>query len=112
MANTLADVQATFLLLDSQLNMLLAAARTPYQLDALMSQYEAAKQNYQATLNATLAEDDAQVTALGDQLKAANSQVTQATADLDDINEVIDRITTAVKLSSLLVAMAGPGPGH
>jgi Asp/Glu/hydantoin racemase len=112
MANTLADVQATFLLLDSQLNMLLAAARTPYQKGALMSQYETAKQNYEATLYAALAEDDAQVTALGGQLKAANSELTRSTASMDDIDEVIDRIASAVKLSSQLISMAGPGPGH
>lgn len=112
MADTLADVQATFLLLESQINLLLAAVSTQAQRDALTSQYEAAARNYQATLTAAFAEDDARVAALDDQLKAANSEVSRATDNLVDINGVIHHIATAVTLGTQLVAMAGPGPGH
>jgi hypothetical protein len=106
MENALSDVQATFLSLDAQYNVLLAGCKTQAQRDALYAQYAAAQQNYQSTLNATLTDDDAQVTALSTQLKAANAQVVQATAQLGNISKVINDITTAVSLGAQLVAMA------
>ena len=56
MANALSDVQATFLSLDAQYNTLRAGCKTPAQRDALAAQYSTAQQNYQSTLNATLAD--------------------------------------------------------
>ena len=105
MANALSDVQATFLSLDSQYNILLAGCKTQAQRDVLAAQYAAAQQNYQRTLNATLTDDDAQVAALSTQLKSANLQVVQATAQLGNISKVINDITTAVSLGAQLVAM-------
>jgi hypothetical protein len=105
MANMLIDVQATFLSLDSQYNILLAGCKTQAQRDVLAAQYAAAQQNYQRTLNATLTDDDAQVAALSTQLKSANLQVVQATAQLGNISKVINDITTAVSLGAQLVAM-------
>jgi hypothetical protein len=105
MANALSDVQATFLSLDAQYNTLRAGCKTPAQRDALAAQYSTAQQNYQSTLNATLADDDAQVAALSTQLKAANAQVVRATVELGNISKVIDDITTAVTLGAQLVGM-------
>ena len=99
-------MQATFLSLDAQYNVLLAGCRTQAQRDALAAQYAAAQQNYQSTLNATLTDDDAQVAALSTRLRAANAQVVQATAQLGNIGKVINDITTAVSLGAQLVAMA------
>jgi len=112
MANTLADVQATFLSLDAQYNLLLAGSETQAQRYALSLQYATARQNYESALNATLTDVDEQVAALSTQLKAANARVVRATAQLANISKVIDDITTAVELGSQLVAMVGPGPGH
>jgi hypothetical protein len=106
MANTLSDVQATFQSLDAQYNFLLAGCQTQAQRDALAAQYAAAQENYQSALNATLTDDDAQVAALSTQLKAANAQVVQATAQLGNISKVISDVTTAVSLGAQLVAMA------
>jgi len=105
MATALSDVQATFLSLDAQYNVLLAACTTQAQKDALSAQYSDAQQNYQSTLNATLTDDDAQVAALSTQLKAANAQVVRATVESGNISKVIDDITTAVSLGTQLVAM-------
>jgi hypothetical protein len=106
MANALSDVQATFLSLNSQYIVLRAACKTDTQRDLLGAQYSAAQLNYQSTLNATLADDDAQVAALSKQLKAANAEVVRATVEMGDISKVITNITTAVTLGAKLVAMA------
>jgi hypothetical protein len=105
MANALSDVQATYLSLDSQYNTLLAACQTQPQRDALGAQYSAAQQNYWSTLNATLADDDAQVAVLSTQLKAANTLVVRATVEMGDISKVITNITTAVTLGDQLLKM-------
>jgi outer membrane murein-binding lipoprotein Lpp len=105
MANALTDVQNTFLLFDAQYSVLLAGCTSQPQREALIDQYAAAQLNYQKALNATLEDDDAQVAALSQQLKAANTQVVQATANLGNIARVIDDITTAVSLGAKLVAM-------
>jgi chromosome segregation ATPase len=111
-ANALVDVQNTFLTLDSQYSMLLASCRTEAERDALARQYSAAQENYQVALNAVLSDDDAQIAALSSQLKAANTQVVQATAQMGNISKVIDDITTAISLGAKLIGMATPGPVH
>jgi hypothetical protein len=105
-ANTLVDVQATFLSVDSQYGVLLSACKTPDQRTSLGSQYAAARQNYQNTLNASLEDDDAEVAALSAQLKAANAAVVRATVQMGDIAKVIDDVTSAVTLGAQLVAKA------
>jgi hypothetical protein len=105
MANALSDVQATFLSLDAQYNVLFEGCKNQTQRDALAAQYSTAQQNYQSALNATLTDDDAQVALLNTQLKAANAEVVKATAQLGNISKVIDDITTAVSLGTQLVAM-------
>jgi hypothetical protein len=109
-ANALIDVQNTFLTLDSQYNMLLAACQTAADRDALAAQYSKAQQNYQAALNAVLSDNDAEVAALSTQLKAANTQVLQATSQMGNISKVINDIVTAVSIGVKLISMAAPGP--
>lgn len=105
MASALDDVQATFLSLDSQYNMLLAACQTEAQRNALKAQYSTAQQNYQATLNAELAANDQQIAELRSELQTANTQVVKATEQMGNISKAIDEITTAVNLGTKIVAL-------
>jgi len=108
MANTLIDVQATFLALDAEYHMLLVVCQTEEQRDALAAQYSAARQNYQNSLEATLADDDPQVAALAMQLKAANTLVVQSIEQLGDIARVIANIANAVSLGANVMAVTAP----
>ncbi len=108
MANTLIDVQATFLALDAEYHMLLVVCQTEEQRDALAAQYSAARQNYQNSLEATLADDDPQVAALAMQLKDANTLVVQSIEQLGDIARVIANIANAVSLGANVMAVTAP----
>jgi hypothetical protein len=106
MANALTDVQNTFLTLDDQYSMLLAACRTQQDRDLVGAKYAAAQKNYQTCLNQVLEDDDPEVTALSKQLKAANAVVAQATVEMGDMSKVLNSLTTAIDLGSKLIACA------
>jgi hypothetical protein len=106
MSDVLSTVQATFLSLDSQYNLLLAACKNTQQKDALENQYAVAQKAYQMCVDNMLSDDDAQVAALSAQLKAANQAVSQSVTEMGNISKVIDDITTAVTLGAKLASMA------
>jgi len=105
MANALVDVQNTFLSLDENYNLLLAACQTDADRDALKARYAAAELNYDQSLDKMLSDNDANVAALLAQLKPLNDQVTQAVAEMGNISKVIDALTQAVTFGSKLLTM-------
>jgi hypothetical protein len=107
LANPLEDVQQTFLSLDAQYTVLLAACQTDAQRDLLQENYVLAEQNYQSAVNAILEADDAQVAELGHDLEAANEKVKKATEQMGNISSVIDDIDQAVRTGTKLLALAG-----
>lgn len=98
MANALDDVQATFLNLDGQYNLLLAACPTQAARDALSERYSAAENAYDLCVGQMLQNDDAAVAALCSQLNAINKQVAALTTEMGDMNKVLAVIDQALKL--------------
>lgn len=107
MANALDDVQKTYLTLDHQYNMLLAACQSPDDRAALGVRYATAQKNYQTCLNQFLAADDPAVADVCLQLQAANNVVSQAEKEMGTITKVLDHVNTAVTLGEQLIAKAG-----
>lgn len=98
MANALVGVQATFLNLDGQYNLLLAACRTQADRDALSARYSAAETAYDQCVGQMLEDDDAAVAALCTQLTAINKQVSALTREMGDMTKVFTVLDQALKL--------------
>jgi hypothetical protein len=98
MANALAGVQATFLSLDGQYNLLLAACRTQADRDALSARYSAAETAYDQCVGQILEDDDTAVAALCTQLTTINKQVSALTTQMGDIGKVLTVLDQALKL--------------
>ena len=98
MANALADVQATFLNLDGQYNLLLAACPDQAARDALIARYSAAENAYDQCVGQMLEDDDAAVAALCAQLDSINKQVAELTTEMGNMNKVLAVLDQALKL--------------
>lgn len=104
MADVLADVVATYTLIDSRYVPLRAACTTPQQQTDLESQYSAAQKAWCACENKMLEDDDAEVAALSEKLKAANTKVDRSTRELAEMSAVLNDITEAVTTGAQIVA--------
>jgi len=104
MANALADVQTTFLNLDGQYNLLLAACPTQADRDALMERYSAAESAYDQCVGQLLEDDDAAVATLCTQLAAINKQVSALTTQMGDMSKVLALLDQALKLGQQVIA--------
>lgn len=104
MANALENVQATFLNLDGQYNLLLAACRTQADRDALSARYSAAQSAYEDCVDQLLEDDDAAVAALSTQLTTINKQVSALTTQMGDISKVLTVLDQALKLGQQVMA--------
>ncbi|MFZ0629671.1 MAG: hypothetical protein WA399_06090 [Acidobacteriaceae bacterium] len=104
MANALDGVQATFLNLDGQYNLLLAACRTQADRDALSARYSAAESAYQQCIGQMLEDDDATVGALCTQLAAINKHVSALTTEMGDMSKVLTVLDQALKLGQQVMA--------
>ncbi|HEX3985761.1 MAG TPA: hypothetical protein VHX13_04045 [Acidobacteriaceae bacterium] len=98
MANALATVQATFLNLDGQYNLLLAACRSQADRDSLSARYAAAEDAYQKCIGQLLESDDAAISALCAQLTTINKQVSALTTEMGDMSKVLTVLDQALKL--------------
>lgn len=106
MANALETVQATFLALDGQYNLLLAACRTQADRAALMDRYASAEDAYQQCVGQILGDDDAAVSALCSQLSTINRQVSALTTEMGDMSKVLTVLDQALKLGQQVMACA------
>lgn len=104
MANALATVEATFLSLNGQYNMLKAACRTQADRDALDQRYSAAENAYLKCVGQTLEDDDATVGALCTQLTTINKQVGTLVTEMGDMNKVLTVLDQALKLGQQVLA--------
>jgi ABC-type proline/glycine betaine transport system substrate-binding protein len=104
MQTALAELETTYLTLQSQIGMLLNACQTQDQRDALTAKLVAARSNYWAGVNKAFHDDDPTVIALTTQLNAANDQVKAAVQQLGNIDKTIDIITQAVTIGASLAA--------
>jgi hypothetical protein len=104
MANALDDVQATFLNLDGQYNLLRVACRTQADRDALSARYAAAQSAYQKCVGQMLQDDDAAVAALCTQLTTINKQVSALTTEMGDMSKVLSVLDQALRLGQQVMA--------
>ncbi|HEY1809690.1 MAG TPA: hypothetical protein VGG42_14080 [Acidobacteriaceae bacterium] len=104
MANALANVQATFLNLDGQYNLLLAACPTQADRDALSARYSAAQNAYEECADQLLEADDAALTALCTQLTTVNKQVSALTTEMGDMSKVLTVLDQALKLGQQIIS--------
>ena len=107
MANALANVQATFLNLDGQYNLLLAACPTQADRDALSARYSAAQNAYEECADQLLEADDAALTALCTQLTTINKQVSALTTEMGDMSKVLAVLDQALKLGQQVMGCLG-----
>ncbi len=105
MANALQDVVNTFLTLDKQYNELRLACRTQTDRDELDRQYTTAQANNEECTNKELQDDDRQVAALSNNLKARNAELQRAVVEMGNMTKVLDNLTAAVTIGSELVAL-------
>jgi len=104
MQEALAQLEATYLTLQQQINMLGVACQSQDQRDSLSTQYVQARQNYWACVNKAFHDDDPQVVNLTNALTAANQQLTRAAKEMGDIAAALNNITKVVTLGSQLAA--------
>ncbi|HEX3661025.1 MAG TPA: hypothetical protein VHU89_06315 [Acidobacteriaceae bacterium] len=104
MANALDTVQATFLNLDGQYNLLLAACRTQADRDALSARYSAAETAFNQCVGQMLADDDPTVAALCTQLTTINNKVAALTTQMGDMSKVLTVLDQALKLGQQVMA--------
>ena len=103
MADALADVVATYTLIDSRYVPLRAACTTDQQRTDLENQYSAAQKAWCACENKMLEDDDAEVAALSKELKAANTKVDRSTKELTDMSAALNDIAEAVATGAQIV---------
>ena len=103
MADVLAAVQATYILVDSKYTTLREVCTTDQQRNDLATQNSAAQNAWCACENKTLHDDDPAVAALHTKLQAANAIVERSTAQLESIGDVINHIADAVSTCEELV---------
>jgi hypothetical protein len=106
MANALDNVQLTFLNLDGQYDLLLAACPTQADRDALSARYAAAQNAYEACIDQSLKADDAAIAALCSQLTTINKQVSALTTEMGDMTRVFTVLDQALKLGQQVMACA------
>lgn len=106
MANALATVQATFISLDGQYNLLLAACQTQAERDELGERYAAAQEAYLKCVGQTLEDDDATVSALCTQLKEINKQVGALASQMGNMQKVLTILDQALGLGQQVLSCA------
>ncbi len=107
MANALAEVQETYLSLDKNYSLLLAACQTEAQREQLEAQYAQAQDAYEKCLGQMLDADTAEIADLTARLKVVNAQIAGALSVMGDMSKVLNVITQALTIGEELIAAAG-----
>ena len=105
MANVLLDVVDTFNSLDTQYNMLRVACQTQADRDALEAKYGEAQDNAEDCTGQCLEDDDADIAALGKELRGCNDKLKNAEAEMGDMSKVLDNLTQALTIGSKFVGI-------
>jgi prefoldin subunit 5 len=105
MADTLQTLQATFQILQSQVNDLRAAC-SPDDRKLFDAKYQAAGDAYWKYADEALTNNDAQVQALAAQLDTVNAWLANATKEMGNMSKVLDQIDKALTLGAQLAALA------
>jgi hypothetical protein len=104
MQSSLSELEATYITLQAQIGVLLAACQTKDQRDALTAQYVAARTAYWSCVNKAFHDDDPTVVSLTNQLDASNKQLQTYVTQLGDINTTIANITQVITVGAQLAA--------
>ena len=95
--------------LEAQLNSIenaLDACTTQAQRNQLRPSYIQAQLNYQRAVNKVFQANDPQITQLVTQMKKAQTSLEQMTKDLANFANVVNAVSTAVRIGTDLAAMA------
>ena len=104
MQDALTQLETTYVTMQQQIGMLLAACQAQQDRDTITSQYVEARQNYWSCVNKAFHDDDPEVISLTTQLTTVNTALQTAVTQLDDIKKTIDTITQAVSVGASLAA--------
>jgi hypothetical protein len=105
MQQALAQLESTYLTMQAQIGMLMAACKTKEDRDAMSSKFVAARSAYWSCVNKAFHDDDPTVIELTSELTTANTQLKTAVTQLDDIKKTIDTITQTVTIGTKLASM-------
>jgi hypothetical protein len=117
MANPLAQVEATYVTLESNLNALLAAAQTQDQRALLLARYEEALDHAriaaQRVGHSNLDDREPEFADLSSQLAAVNQELALSVREVANLGQVLGTVDRALALGTQLLAKSeGLGPGH
>jgi hypothetical protein len=104
MQSSLSELETTYITLQAEIGVLLAACKTQDQRDALTTQYVAARTAYWSCINKAFHDDDPTVVSLTSQLDTSNKQLQIYVKQLGDINTTIADITQVVTVGAQLAA--------
>jgi predicted phage tail protein len=107
MGNALQSLEAQYLFLTQHLSELLDACQTDDQRNQVRASYVEARRNYWNAINQIFHDDDPSIEKVVEEMQDAQDSLQRMTQDLANIAQVINAISTAVKIGTELASMAG-----
>jgi hypothetical protein len=107
MGDALQSLEAQYLFLTQHLSDILDACQNDDQRTQVRTSYVASRRNYWDAINQVFHDDDPKIEDAVEQMQDAQDSLQRMTQDLANIAQVINGITTAVKIGTELASMAG-----
>jgi len=107
MGEALQSLEAQYLFLTQHLSELLDACQTDEQRNQVRASYVEARRNYWNAINQIFHDDDPGIEKVVEEMHDAQDSLQHMTQDLANIAQVINAISTAVKIGTELASMAG-----
>jgi uncharacterized protein YfbU (UPF0304 family) len=106
MADLLSDISSVYTVYQTSFSQIYGACTTDQQRSTVLAQYTAARDAYWAAAAKTLSDNNSVVQSIDQQLQAANAQVAQSLANLQNIAAFISAAAGAIQLAASLVTLA------
>jgi methyl-accepting chemotaxis protein len=107
MGDALQSLEQQYLFLTQHLSDILDACQTDDQRNQVRASYVEARRNYWNAINQIFHNDDPSIEQAVEQMHDAQDSLQRMTQDLANIAQVINAISTAVKIGTELASMAG-----
>ncbi len=107
MSDALASLEAQNIFLTNHLDAYLGACQTDGQKNLVRSNYVDCRRNYWNCINKIFHDNDPKVAAAVEQMQTAQTSLEQSLDHLENIANVLDLVTDAVKAGGQLAALAG-----
>jgi hypothetical protein len=107
MGDALQSLEEQYLFLTQHLSEILDACQTDEQRNQVRAKYVEARRNYWNAINQIFHDDDPTIEQAVAQMQEAQDSLERMTQDLANITQVINAISTAVKIGTELASMAG-----